>query len=266
MSILRKRDWKAGLRRKSRETSDAMLDAYLDLKLSRALSRLRTTDAYKGVRPMRVLAFGIQSPKRGESLKEIFARFNSGRHDLTCISRGVGTFGKIENSNLLMSSQDLSAYDYVLMTDDDIAIPENFIDDIIAISEIANLDIAGPAQRRRSFHNHAITRRESSGLLRLTNYVEVGPTVLFRSTTFPFVFPLPVTRYGWGVDLLWSKLADQNRWRMGIVDGTPIRHLSPAGSTYDWDAAYAEMEEFRTCNNITLTMDRLVATEQLFKF
>lgn len=263
---MRKRDWKAGIRRKAREAGQAAVDAYLDLKVSRALKKLRLMDAYRNVRPMAILAFGIQSPKRGDSLATIFDKFKSDKHKLTCVSRGVGSFGKIENSNLLLADQELAKYDYVIMTDDDIVVPENFIDDLIAISEISGLNIAGPAQRRRSFHNHDITRREGKGLLRVTNYVEVGPMVLFRSDTFAAVFPLPVTKYGWGVDLLWSKLAARNRWKMGIVDGTPIRHLSPAGSTYDWNAAYTEMEEFRQSNDVALSVDTLAVIEHGLRF
>ena len=163
---------------------------------------------------------------------------------------------KPENTNQLLSQFDLKLYDYIVTTDDDITIPDNFIDDMVAIMQMSDFDIAGPAQRLRSYHNHDITRRRVDALARFTNFVEVGPLVVFRGNTFDQVFPLPVNRYGWGVDLLWSKYAKENNWKLGIIDATAIKHLSPAGSTYDWAAAHRELEEFRTENSISLNVDQ----------
>ena len=257
MSILRKRDWKQGFKSRALKVREKATDFAYDRKNARALDALRASDDYKMLPPVRVLVIGVQSPKRGESLAGIFRSMQSKKHHVECISCGVGTVGRPENLNNLLASRNLDDFDFVITTDDDITLPANFIDDFVAIAELASLDILQPAHRRNSYFNHSLTRREGKSLVKQTNYVEVGPLAMFRAKTFSKVFPFPVTKYGWGIDLLWSKLADENSWKLGVVDATPMRHLSPAGSTYDWDAAYKEMERFRVDNEIPLSIDDL---------
>lgn len=261
--MFRKRDLRAAASRIKRELSDLISDKLMDRQLEKKLACLRASAKYKSLPSRSILIIGVQSPKRGNSLEVIYSRMLSDRHSIDYKSCGVGNLGKPENSNSLITSSDLDSFDYVITTDDDIAVPEHFIDDLIAIVEIADIDIAGPAQRLQSFYNLPITRRENISLARKTNYVEVGPLVIFRSNTFSKIFPFPVTKYGWGVDLLWSKVADENGWSLAIIDGTPIRHLSPAGTTYNWEAAHQEMEDFRKENSIPLSVDNLRVLDYL---
>ena len=257
MAIFRKRDWRAGLRKHYISAHDKAADIVSDYKIARALKSFRASDEYRMVCPVRVLVVGVQSPKRGKSLTGIFSKMNSKKHKVEHISCSVGTKGRPENLNALLASYNIDEFDFVITTDDDIVIPRNFIDDFLAIAEVAKLDIAQPAHRLNSYYNHEITRREDISLVRITNFVEVGPLVMFRANTYPETLPFPITKYGWGIDFLWSNLADKNRWKLGIVDGTPIRHISPAGSTYDFFAAHAEMEQFRADNKLPLSVNGL---------
>ena len=226
-----------------RRLLDRVKDARLDARTAKAFTALRASAAYQALPAYRILILGIQSPKRGNSLVGIYDRMTSAKHELVKVSCGVGTLSKPENSNKLLEEAGYADFDYVITTDDDITVPDHFIDDFVAIAALADFDIAQPAHRLISFWNHHITRREA-GWARATNFVEVGPLAMFRANTFSRVFPFPVTRFGWGVDLLWSELASRHGWKLGVVDATPIEHLSPAGQLYNWDAAEAELAQF----------------------
>jgi hypothetical protein len=50
---------------------------------------------------------------------------------------------------------------------------------------------------------------------------------------------------GWGLDAHWGALALEHGWRLGVVDGTPIRHSSRVtASAYDREEALAELRAF----------------------
>jgi hypothetical protein len=75
--------------------------------------------------------------------------------------------------------------------------------------------------------------------------VEIGPVSAFRSETFEVLLPFPPLRSGWGLDAHWSALARERRWRIGIVDATPIAHaMRRIAASYDRSDALAEAIEF----------------------
>jgi hypothetical protein len=253
----RKHDVRAGVRRIATEYADSIRDRILDRQLTKQLEVFRASNAYRSVPGFEVLVVGVQSPRREDSLDGIFAQMASERHHIVTASKGVGSAGKLENTNILLERFQLEKFDYVITTDDDVLLPPHFADDFLAIMHVAELQIAAPAHRLRSFHNHDITRRVRGSIVRETNFVEVGPVVSFSRRSYENVFPFPELSFGWGVDLLWPKIAAEHGWRIGIVDATPLRHLVPAGSAYKVKGAYAEMDEFKSAHGVNVDFNDL---------
>jgi hypothetical protein len=150
--------------------------------------------------------------------------------------------GKFERLNTLIADK---RADWLVVIDDDVELPERFIDRFIAVCEDRRFDLAQPAQTLASHAAWRIVRRRPFGVARDTRFVEIGPVTAFSRRAQDALLPFPPLRYGWGLDLHWAALAAQRGWRLGIVDATPVRHESaPVGGAYSSDAAIEEAQRF----------------------
>jgi hypothetical protein len=157
----------------------------------------------------------------------------------------VGGRGKFENLNALLEQNPADGHDWLLVIDDDVALPHRFLDTFVFLAERFQLRLAQPAHRARSHAAWQVTRRRARSVTRETAYVEIGPVVAFQAATFETLLPFPELRAGWGLDLHWSALARQHGWRLGVVDATPIRHcLRVIASSYDRGDAIDEARRF----------------------
>jgi hypothetical protein len=154
----------------------------------------------------------------------------------------MGDCGKFENINAAIAAapEPLSAFDWLVVTDDDVEFDDDFLDNYLAIAAAADFALSQPAHRFASFASFALTRRRFASLVRETRFVESGPLCVVRSDAFSDLVPFPVSRWSYGVDVIWSTLSARRGWRMGIIDGMAIRHCRPVGATYDTDAARKE--------------------------
>jgi hypothetical protein len=164
-------------------------------------------------------------------------------------TRVTGLTGrKVMNTNSLWASwrgQHDSEPDWMITIDDDVVLPRGFLDRFLALCEHFDLTLAGAAQTHRSHAAWGVTRRRWRSLLRETRYVEIGPVTAFRPEAVARLFPMPLLHFTWGVDQHWAAVAEQERWRIGIVDATPIRHeRNPIGGAYSRPEAGAEAERF----------------------
>ena len=149
--------------------------------------------------------------------------------------------GKFENLNALVDA----GADWLFVVDDDVVLPEKFLDRFVAVCESLELDLAQPAQTLASHAAWRVVRRRPFALARETRFVEIGPVTAFRRRVAEELLPFPALRYGWGLDLHWSALAAERGWRLGIVDALPVRHESaPVGSSYPAGAAIEEAQRF----------------------
>jgi hypothetical protein len=66
---------------------------------------------------------------------------------------------------------------------------------------------------------------------------------------------------GWGRELEWSDLASDGL-RLGIVDAVAVRHLRPAGKSYDWKQQHERMAALLADRGYTRLQDaqRTLAT------
>lgn len=231
----------------------------LDLHVGRALSRIRRSQrSYRA----RVLIVGVEVPARAADLHRVMGLLQRGsRHVIDVAIAPMENRGKFANIDaaIQLAPHPLAHYDWLVVTDDDIAFATSFLDDLIGVARSADLAISQPAHAIESHTTYAITKRRRGSIARRTNFVEIGPLTLLRADTFAALIPFPESRWCYGIDVLWSEIAKRNGYRMGIVDGTPIRHLRPVAASYDMDDAIAEGRELLRRFDVRRNRDELFA-------
>ena len=134
---------------------------------------------------------------------------------------------------------DLAAVDWLLVVDDDVALPRGFLDRFLHVAEDAGLRLAQPAHRLHSHAAWAVTRRRPGVAARATTFVEIGPVTAFHRDTFATLLPFPAACAWAGASTStgrrWPR---EHGWPIGVVDATPVGHtLRPAGEGYPREAA-----------------------------
>lgn len=232
----------SGLRATSKALSaDALTDAY-ELALLRR-PRLRRAAARWPRR--RVLVLAIERTDAPNLLARARRELLRTRHAVSFASTAVEGRGKFENLNRLLSEHPAAGHDWLLVVDDDVALPRGFLDAFIFLAERFQLRLAQPAHRQRSHAAWEVTRQRVRSVARETRYVEIGPVTAFQAATFDVLLPFPDLRFGWGLCAHWSAVAEQQGWRIGVVDATPVRHgLRRVASSYRHADAVAEGRRF----------------------
>jgi GT2 family glycosyltransferase len=230
----------SGIRASSRTAlADALADG-LALAGRRRLRRAAASGARR-----RVLALGIERTDVPNILAATCAELRRSHHDVEIVTAPAGDRGKFENLNALLAAHPAAGFDWLLVVDDDVALPAGFLDTFIFLAERFDLRLAQPAHRSRSHAAWQVTRRRPLSVLRETAFVEVGPVFAFHASTFEVLLPFPPLRSGWGLDAHWSALARERGWRLGVIDATPLRHgLRTVASSYRSNDAIDEAREF----------------------
>ena len=148
--------------------------------------------------------------------------------------------GKFQNVNDLLAGS--PEYDWLLVIDDDVELPDGFLDVLLATCRAYDFALAQPAQTRYSNANWPVTRRRSLSVARTTEFVEIGPVTAIRADAAALLLPFPETlRWGWGLDFHWAHVMRSSGMTMGVVDIAAVKHTSrQVASTYSWDAAQEE--------------------------
>ena len=225
-----------------------LLDRVLDVYELLTLRRARLARAARRRPPRRrVLVLSVARPAHAATSAAIRTELERSRHAVELRSTEPGEAGKFENLNrLLATGEDLAAYDWLLVIDDDVVLPRGFLDRVLFLAERFDLDLAQPAHRARSHAAWRVTRRRARTAVRETPFVEIGPVTAFARDTFSTLLPFPgALRMGWGLDLHWAALARAHGWRCGVLDAVAIAHsAAPAASAYSRERASAEAREF----------------------
>jgi hypothetical protein len=191
----------------------------------------------------RVLVLGVERP--GMIMDAARTELERSRHDVEIWTAPPGARGKFENLNVLLAAHPPDGFDWVIVIDDDVALPHGFLDRFLHVAEAAGLKLAQPAHRLNSHAAWAITRRRPGVSARETTFVEIGPLTAFHRDTFTTLLPLPELRMGWGLDAHWAAVAREHGWPIGIIDATPVGHtIAPAGAGYGREEAVAEARAF----------------------
>jgi hypothetical protein len=231
-------------------------------------TRRRTAQLARETLRRDVLVTGVYRP--GSLMADELRAFNSDRHKVRIALGSTGsadpslaertvaqnlTGGKFENLNAILSAaggrsaehEGGPKFDWILVVDDDVRFPDEFLDRFVAVCDAFRLDLAQPAQTLRSHSAWKVTRRRPASLVRETRFVEIGPVTAFSSRAAAELLPFPELRYGWGLDLHWAAVAGQRGWRLGVVDALPVRHESGlVAAAYSREDAEAEAARFLT--------------------
>jgi hypothetical protein len=193
----------------------------------------------------RVLVLGVERPEHRELVHGIHTELARSRHDVETCFAPPEDRGKFQNLNILLESHSLGDRDWLLVLDDDITLPANFLDRLLFLAEHFGFDLAQPAHRLASHAAWKVTRRRRGSLARETRFVEIGPVTVFARSTFSTLLPFPDLRMGWGLDVHWAALARESGWRCGVIDAVAIGHRgAPAASAYSREQALAEARSF----------------------
>lgn len=226
-------------------TTALALDELCDAVSWALLERRRLRAAAARWPRRRILALSIEREGEPTLLPEARAELGRSRHQVDFERAVTGSLGKFENLNALLEQHPPQGYDWLLVIDDDVALPRGFLDFLILLAERFELKLAQPAHRYRSHAAWKVTRRRPASLVRETAFVEIGPVTAFHSTTFDTLIPFPPLKVGWGLDAHWSAVARQRGWKLGIVDATPVRHgLRAIAAAYDHQHAVDEARQF----------------------
>jgi hypothetical protein len=144
--------------------------------------------------------------------------------------------------NRLLREVDAGRYEFVFVCDDDILLPEGFVDAYLELVNRHDLALAQPARTHDSYTDNWIVERLDGLAARRTRFVEIGPVFSMRRDAARLLTPFDETSpMGWGYDFVWPLVVEEAGLRMGIVDATPVAHnLRKPVALYDnRDAAIA---------------------------
>ncbi len=141
--------------------------------------------------------------------------------------------------NRLLESVDLDGYEYLIIVDDDILLPEGFLDSFLGYQSTLGYRICQPARTMTSYIDIPLVQQHPGVLARRTRFVEQGPVISFHRSTYGFVVPFDLTSgMGWGLEYVWAYEAEKRSLPIGIIDTTPVEHsLRPPVEFYSRNAA-----------------------------
>jgi hypothetical protein len=218
-------------------------DLRADAGSSRARRRLAKAARQEPRR--RVLVLSVVRPQNARSVAEAGRELGASHHDalLRLVAPAEGA-GKWANLNSALLAHPPRGFHWLLIVDDDVELPRDFLDVFISLAEHHGFRLAQPAHAFASHAAWEVTRRRPGLTARRTRFVEIGPVTAIRADAFDALLPFPDLQMGWGLDAHWGALAEERGWKVGIIDALPIRHVRPVAVEYPRDAAMAEADRF----------------------
>ncbi len=145
-----------------------------------------------------------------------------------------GSMDKFTLVNQVIAHHDLSNFDVLLVTDDDVSFEPGWLDAFLSFQADADLALCQPARSPDSWIDHPFTKQLLGIDARLTHYVEIGPVFSLHRKAFELLVPFDESwPMGWGLDLRWPVILGEAGLQMGIIDRVPVRHrLRPPQAHY----------------------------------
>ena len=193
----------------------------------------------------RVLVLAVVRPQNARAVAEAGRELGASHHDalLRLVPPAEGA-GKWANLNAALMAHPPRGFDWLLIIDDDVELPHDFLDVLVSLAEHHGFRLAQPAHAFASHAAWEVTRRRPGLTARRTRFVEIGPVTAIRADAFDALLPFPDLQMGWGLDAYWGALAAERGWKVGIIDALPVRHVRPVAAEYPRDAALAEADRF----------------------
>lgn len=127
--------------------------------------------------------------------------------------------------NQLLKQIDLHDFEYLIVSDDDIQLPDGFLDRYLALVSRHDLALAQPARTHDSYIDHQFVEQLDGIDARRTRFVEIGPLFSLHRKAYDHFLPFDeASPMGWGNDFVWPVLAEKHNLKMGIVDAVPVGH------------------------------------------
>jgi len=162
---------------------------------------------------------------------------------VTSLQKGTPKFILL---NALLAKEDLTTYDFIIVCDDDIVLPENFLERYLDAVTRYDFAMAQPARTHNSYIDHHFVNQLDGLMARRTRFVEIGPLFSIRKDLYGLLLPFDErSPMGWGYDFVWPCLIEGQGLRMGIVDATPVEHsMRRPVKNYRYEEALKAMEEY----------------------
>ena len=153
---------------------------------------------------------------------------------------------KFQLLNQVLEEEDLTQYDLILVSDDDILLPQGFLDVYVDAQLQYGFALAQPARALHSYYDHRITLRKPWCKARQTRFVEIGPVFSFTRRAFPLLVPFDsASPMGFGFDFVWPVTLAREGLDMGIIDKVSVDHsFRPQGASYSQAENKAKMMEY----------------------
>ena len=138
---------------------------------------------------------------------------------------------------------DAARFDAVLVVDDDVMLPPNFLDRYLRFAIQYEFALSQPARTPDSYIDHSITMQMPGLVARSTRFVEIGPVFCVLREAFNLILPFDNgSPMGWGLDFVWPVRIERSGKRMGIIDSLPVSHsLRKPLTTYTRGVAENDM-------------------------
>ena len=177
-----------------------------------------------------MLVLSVVRPQNARAAAEIGRELGASHHDalLRIVPPAEGA-GKWANLNAALLAHPPRGFDWLLIVDDDVELPRDFLDVFISLAEHHGFRLAQPAHAFASHAAWEVTRRRPGLTARRTRFVEIGPVTAIRADAFDALLPFPDLQMGWGLDAHWGALAAQRGWKLGIIDARADPPHAPGG-------------------------------------
>lgn len=224
-------------------------------------SKILTESRHVGIVKENVLVVGIYCADRRNTIEHIIGELSAASHynvehrwamigeqPPSCLVEQATKIQvpepvpKTSLLNQLLTGVDLNRYEYLLLADDDVVLPQGFLDDFLTAQSALGLALAQPARTRASHIDRPIVAQNPGLLARRTRFVETGPMVSFHRTAASALLPFKSSpSMGWGYGNIWAWALERLGLQMGIIDGVPIDHSIRRSASY-YDRHQARLE------------------------
>jgi hypothetical protein len=153
---------------------------------------------------------------------------------------------KFKLINRILDGCDLSSYEYVVVCDDDIEVPDGFLNSYLEVVVKRNYSLSQPARSHNSYTDHHFVSQLQGVESRETRFVEIGPIFCVHKSAYPFLLPFDQRApMGWGLDFHWPVILAKNNLSMGIIDEVAVEHsLRKPVAFYSYQETQSRMQSF----------------------
>ena len=162
------------------------------------------------------------------------------------VARRTAPAPKFSILNEVLAGARLADYAYIVVCDDDVTLPEGFLDAYLEAVAAYDFALAQPARSHDSFIDHPFVEQLNGLSARQTRFVEIGPLFSIRADAVPALVPFDeASPMGWGYDFVWPLTMERAGLKLGIVDRTPVVHsFRKPVAHYDHGIADGAMQRY----------------------